>query len=195
MLFRARQWPTPRRLLPAVWMLLVIPSATFHIIRRTSDCAVPSWTVDTIDVTYSNETYTPGTASFVLSNTLTNSSESLTCPLTFNTLCQILGTPGDETLQVLLQVNIDVAFMTLNQSWTCHDQTTQITTYVNIHMKRCKATGPWSTARGRLTRDIAHHLLSGREPWTWNVLLTPSIQEPQDATVLFMGLDSSMVLL
>jgi hypothetical protein len=117
-------------LLSAVFLVFVIPSSTRHVGVRRGDCPVPNWTVEGINVTYSNETYTPGTASFVLSNSVTNKTESLTCPLTFNSLCQILGTPNDETLQVLLQVNIDAAYMTLNQSWVCHDRLNQSVTYV-----------------------------------------------------------------
>lgn len=124
-------WLSVVTLLSAVWLIVVRASST-SLGRSTmmTDCSTPNWTVEGISITYSNETYTPGTASFELSNSITNKTESLTCPLTFNSMCQILGTPNDETLQVLLQVNIDVVYMTLNQSWTCHDQTTQPATYV-----------------------------------------------------------------
>lgn len=119
-------------ILSIVFLAFTLPSSSFHIGTKGADCAVPNWHVDAINVTYSDETYTPGTASFVLSNSVTNKSDTLTCPLTFNSLCQILGTPNDETLQVLLQVNIDTAYMTLNQSWTCHDAGNQSVTYVGV---------------------------------------------------------------
>ncbi len=103
-------WPGLLALLSAVLMVGVVPTSTYVQLART-DCLIPNWHVDAINVTYS-----PGSASLVLSNSLTNKTEALTCPLTFNSVCQIMGTPNDETLQVVLQVNIDVATMTLNQS-------------------------------------------------------------------------------
>ncbi|KAH8901794.1 hypothetical protein BR93DRAFT_962850 [Coniochaeta sp. PMI_546] len=131
MAFKA-EWLSLITILSLVLMIFISPSSTTiaHVTR--ADCPTPNWTVEAINITYSNETYTPGTASFALSNSITNKTESLTCPLTFNSLCQISGTPNDETLQVLLQVNIDVAYMTLNQSWTCYDQLGQkvISTFV-----------------------------------------------------------------
>jgi hypothetical protein len=123
-------WPSVLTLLSAALTLLIIPSSARRVFVRRAECPVPNWAVDAINVTYSDDTDTPGNAAFVLSNSLTNNTEALTCPLTFNTLCQILGTFNDETLQILLQVNIDVAFITLNQSWTCHDQLNQSITYV-----------------------------------------------------------------
>ena len=122
-------WPSLLTLLSAVLMVLVVPTSTYVQLART-DCPIPNWHVDAINVTYSDDTYSPGSASFVLSNSLTNKTEALTCPLTFNSICQIMGTPNDETLQVVLQVNIDVATMSLNQSWTCHDQLNQSVTCV-----------------------------------------------------------------
>jgi hypothetical protein len=113
-----------------VFTTLILPGSTRSLGIRAEQCPIPNWHVDAINITYSNDTYIPGTASFTLSNTVTNKTEALSCPLTFNSLCQILGTPNDETLQVVMQVNIDAAYITLNQSWTCHDQLNQSTTYV-----------------------------------------------------------------
>lgn len=65
-------------LLSAVSMPLVIPSSATPVSLTRADCPIPNWRVNAINVTYSNDTYVPGSASFVLSNSLTDETESLT---------------------------------------------------------------------------------------------------------------------
>ncbi|GAB1312584.1 hypothetical protein MFIFM68171_02794 [Madurella fahalii] len=78
------------------------------------------WLVKDLNVTYtSDELVRPGNASFTITNNLTNETERILCALRANYVCDIHGTPGDESLEIWLQINLDVARITLNQSLAC----------------------------------------------------------------------------
>ncbi|KAK0634243.1 hypothetical protein B0T17DRAFT_611287 [Bombardia bombarda] len=101
---------------------MLISSCFARPTELSSDkCAVPSWAVSSVNVTYSSDTYTPGTTSFKITNSLTHQAESLSCALEFNTLCQVAGTPLDDTLRIVFWINMDYAFVTFNKTWTCRD--------------------------------------------------------------------------
>ncbi|KAK3311890.1 hypothetical protein B0H66DRAFT_102025 [Apodospora peruviana] len=85
----------------------------------TDACKVPNWTVQNISVTYSNDTYTPGSATFNVTNSVTSQVETITCPLSFNTLCRLDSTPLDPTLGLYFQVNLGGGVISFNQTWTC----------------------------------------------------------------------------
>ncbi|KAK5661142.1 hypothetical protein OQA88_11033 [Cercophora sp. LCS_1] len=93
------------------------PCLTTRLEKR--DCPIPKWSVESVSATYSDDTYVPGQVLFTVTNTLTNATETLNCPIQFNTVCTMDGTPGDPALQVYLQVNIDFAWVTFNKTWSC----------------------------------------------------------------------------
>ena len=78
------------------------------------------WLVDQLNVAYtSDELVRPGNASFAITNNLTNTTETIRCSLRANYVCEVHGTPGYDSLQIWLQINLDVARFTLNQSLVC----------------------------------------------------------------------------
>lgn len=103
------------------WLLLMLltPTGLTVSLPQADTCQIPSWTVQNIRVTYSDDTFTPGLASFNITNSVTHIVESLKCELSFNTRCQITGTPLDSKLNVLFLVNMGAAVIQFNQTWTC----------------------------------------------------------------------------
>lgn len=80
------------------------------------------WSIKGLTVTYVPDlTKGSGTGAFTLTNTRTNYSEALKCNLRANYLCDYQGTPGDPGLSIWLQLNLDIAYITINQSWACGD--------------------------------------------------------------------------
>lgn len=96
----------------------------------TPDCSDGStiknlWLVERLNVTYSrDELVVPGNASFTVTNTLANTTERITCNLRANYRCELKGTPGDASLYIWLQINLDVASLSLNQTVSCASGTT-----------------------------------------------------------------------
>lgn len=108
---------------PLVATLLTHRGWTWPVSPRADPrCEVPSWSVQDVSVTYSDDdTETPGLASFNITNSVTHQHESLTCQLLYNTLCRIEGTPLDKDLHIYLQVNLWVAVIHFSQTWTCKE--------------------------------------------------------------------------
>ncbi|KAK0706247.1 hypothetical protein B0T26DRAFT_679957 [Lasiosphaeria miniovina] len=98
--------------------MLARPSSARVLHRQSRSCALPSWTLESLRVTYSDDTYTPGTAQLNITSSATNRTEAVSCDLQFNSLCQIFGTAADAALQIYLQVNLDAAVISFNESWT-----------------------------------------------------------------------------
>ncbi|KXX82010.1 hypothetical protein MMYC01_201515 [Madurella mycetomatis] len=88
------------------------------------------WLVKDLNVTYtSDELVRPGNATFTITNNLTNETERIHCALRANYVCDIRGTPGDDSLSIWLQINLDVARFTLNQSLACDNEPTSQSAY------------------------------------------------------------------
>ncbi|KAM7189425.1 hypothetical protein V8F20_010155, partial [Naviculisporaceae sp. PSN 640] len=80
------------------------------------------WTVESLRVTYASDlTSGSGRSTFKLTNTRTNFSEELSCALRANYVCEYKGTPADPGLNIWMQLHIETAFVTINQSWPCGD--------------------------------------------------------------------------
>ncbi|KAL1841796.1 hypothetical protein VTJ49DRAFT_6549 [Mycothermus thermophilus] len=80
------------------------------------------WLVEELQVAYTHdERVRPGTASWRITNTVSGAVEELSCNLRANYICELAGTPTDPSLQVWLQINLDVARITINQSLPCED--------------------------------------------------------------------------
>jgi hypothetical protein len=81
------------------------------------------WLVDQLNVTYTeDELVQPGNATWRITNTLTNTTERLRCPLRSNYRCEINGSPEDDSLRIWLQINIDLATFSINQSLPCGNE-------------------------------------------------------------------------
>lgn len=90
------------------------------------DATVPGlWLVDGLSVKYTNdEQAQPGNASWTLTNTLTNVTEHINCPLRLNYICDMNGTPKDSGLHIWLQINLNIAALSFNQTLPCGNETT-----------------------------------------------------------------------
>jgi hypothetical protein len=78
------------------------------------------WLVDHLNVTYTdNELVRPGNASWTITNNMTNASKRIDCVLRANYICELESTLGNESLHLWLQINLDVATFTINQSVAC----------------------------------------------------------------------------
>jgi hypothetical protein len=92
------------------------------------------WQITELNVTYTgNELVRPGNASFTITNNLTNTTERVRCTLRANYLCEVSGTLGNDSLHLWLQINLDVATFTLNQSVACSNEGS--TQYVYLSMQ------------------------------------------------------------
>lgn len=87
---------------------------------KRAACPIPAWAVQSISATYSDDTYTPGLATFNLTHVLTNAKETIQCPLQFNSVCRMdSGTAVDPALHIYFQVNMDIGWVTFNKTWDC----------------------------------------------------------------------------
>ncbi|KAK4210555.1 hypothetical protein QBC37DRAFT_254281, partial [Rhypophila decipiens] len=78
------------------------------------------WTVQGLKVTYASDlTRDSGKSTFKLTNTRTNFSEELSCSLRANYVCEYKGTPADPGLNIWMQLHIEKAYVTINQSYPC----------------------------------------------------------------------------
>lgn len=82
------------------------------------------WLVEKMNVTHTEDLLAePGSASWTVTNTLTNMAERLTCSLRANYICEINGTPEDDSFHIWLQINLNVASFTFNQTLPCGSET------------------------------------------------------------------------
>jgi hypothetical protein len=70
-----------------------------------------------------NELVRPGNASWTITNNMTKASKRIDCALRANYICELESTLGDESLHLWLQINLDVATFTINQSLACGSET------------------------------------------------------------------------
>lgn len=85
------------------------------------------WELTHVNVTH-DQPEQPGTASWSVLNTLTNTTEDLNCTLRANYICELDGTPEDDSFHIWLQINLNVAAFTLNQTLACPED--QLVKYV-----------------------------------------------------------------
>jgi hypothetical protein len=88
---------------------------------RAEKCVVPSWTVTNLTVWYSSENSgaKAGHTTFTITSILHNITETLSCNIPFNSHCEFYGTPGNKNLTILTQFSGDVAYLTLNEDFSC----------------------------------------------------------------------------
>ncbi|KAK0705700.1 hypothetical protein B0H67DRAFT_687817 [Lasiosphaeris hirsuta] len=80
------------------------------------------WTIGSMTIAYTpDELARSGNATFTLTSSLTSpaTTETVRCALRFNSLCELAGTPADPDLHLWLQVNLQVASVTVNHPWAC----------------------------------------------------------------------------
>ena len=122
-MMRPSAWVTPALAWAAV---IVTASPTTNLatqVRRSADdCVLPSWSVSSASVTYSDDTYVPGKGIFTLTHLLTNVTENIVCDLFFNTACRVVGTTADPMLEYQYQVNLDFGWVVFNKTWSCDEQ-------------------------------------------------------------------------
>ncbi|KAK4198086.1 hypothetical protein QBC40DRAFT_230639 [Triangularia verruculosa] len=97
-----------------------IPAAS-HLASRQQICIGDSqpglWVVENLVVEYTgDEVLQRGNATFTLTNTDTETTETLRCSLRANYICEFYGIPSDANLDIWLQLNLNVASFTLNKT-------------------------------------------------------------------------------
>ena len=82
---------------------------------------IPHWTLLSVNVTYSNETDTPGLVSLEVLSSSTSTIDVVTCDLQFNSICLSEETrlPSDRDVWVRFYINIEIARITFNKTWSC----------------------------------------------------------------------------
>lgn len=76
--------------------------------RATDACALPTWTFKNISVTYSEDSATPGhggQTTFVMTNSVTNVTETIKNEVPFNYAARINGTATDPGIYIRLSFN------------------------------------------------------------------------------------------
>lgn len=82
---------------------------------------IPHWTLLSVNVTYSNDTNTPGVVSLEVLSSTTSAADLFTCNLQFNSICLPNETrlPSDRDVLVRFYINIELARITFNKTWDC----------------------------------------------------------------------------
>ncbi|KAK3386797.1 hypothetical protein B0H63DRAFT_140891 [Podospora didyma] len=89
------------------------------------------WSVQELSVTYTDdELVSQGNASFILSNHVTRYTESLRCSLRANYVCEFHGTPGDKDLEIWVQLNLQLASITISEPWACDAGSSGVSAHV-----------------------------------------------------------------
>ena len=105
--------------LVVVFLLLLV---TLSFASSLSKCPpIPHWTLLSVNVTYSNDTFTPGVVSLEVSSASTSATDLFTCDLQFNSICLANETrlPSDGDVLVQFYINIELARITFNKTWDC----------------------------------------------------------------------------
>ena len=117
---------------------------THSVAISLSKCPpIPRWTLRSVNVTYSNDTFTPGVVSLEVFSASTSTTDHFTCNLQFNSICLPNETrlPSDEDVLVRFYVNIELAQITFNKTWDCgggqgEDGSPETPRYVLVRMHR-----------------------------------------------------------
>jgi hypothetical protein len=82
-------------------------------------CDLPAWTISNLTATFGAEVQTGGRCTWAFTDKLTNKTDTLTCSLRANSRCEVVGTPSNPSAHIYLQIAIDMAYWTVNQTWSC----------------------------------------------------------------------------
>ncbi|KAK4667683.1 hypothetical protein QC763_310662 [Podospora pseudopauciseta] len=107
-------------LVPLLPSISAIPASS-HLSPRQQRCIGDSepglWVVENLEVEYTgDEVLQRGNATFTLTNTNTEVTDTLRCSLRANYICEFYGIPSDPNLDIWLQLNLNVASFTLNKT-------------------------------------------------------------------------------
>ncbi|KAL2261100.1 hypothetical protein VTK26DRAFT_4701 [Humicola hyalothermophila] len=93
--------------------------------QATADCSEGAviedlWLVKNLNVNFTDdERVRQANATFTITSSLTDTTETIHCPLRANYICEVYGTPAQDNLQIWLQINLGIAKFTLNQTVDC----------------------------------------------------------------------------
>ena len=82
----------------------------------------PTWVIEDLNIKTLDEVGSSGSASFNLTNSMTGKTDSLTCALVANYRCEIDGTPSDQDVRINMQIQTDVARMSISETMHCDDE-------------------------------------------------------------------------
>jgi hypothetical protein len=80
-------------------------------------CAMPSWNIKNINVTYSADNDVPGGIEFTFEDVFSKHSDDLSCQLPFSTNCEI----REDGLNIQVQLLFKFLHITVNESYYCLD--------------------------------------------------------------------------
>lgn len=120
-------------LTPVVAMFTLANALPPNSVRQTQPdvcvdgAKIPNlWSVRDLLVIYSaDDGQTPSNATFTISNTRTNTTETLHCNLRANYQCSFAGTPKDKTTNVWFQLNLR-AYFSFSQTQSCDGVTAEV---------------------------------------------------------------------
>ena len=110
--------------LPSLVLLgLAAGSQGMALARQTEavNCTLPTWTFGNFTALSNENIQIGGRADFTLSNSLTNKTDKITCPLRANYRCNINGIPSDKSVKIDIQVNLNVATLVIDHKVYCKD--------------------------------------------------------------------------
>ncbi|KAI3334257.1 hypothetical protein F4824DRAFT_219361 [Ustulina deusta] len=109
-------------MLPIVRPFLVLKLVSLGISAPLEPCGtLPSWTLQHLNITTSDEVGSTGTAGFAFTYNLTNQTESITCPLHSNYRCTIAGTQNDNSTVIDIQLGLGTLYLSVIQVLNCGD--------------------------------------------------------------------------
>ncbi|KAK3386795.1 hypothetical protein B0H63DRAFT_140873 [Podospora didyma] len=115
-------------MLPYITVLLslfVFASASPTHGLRADTCTPPSWTIESATfIFFPSRDDIPGLAEVNVTSSVTRKTELIACPLQYNTLCRLDSTSWDPSLQVYLQVNLDMVIVTFTKTCDTASPTT-----------------------------------------------------------------------
>jgi len=82
-------------------------------------CPLPTWNITNFRVTYGLEVRSQAPVTFNITNNVTGESSALSCSLRANSICEVRGTPSDQSLHITIQTSINMLFVTIEDNVSC----------------------------------------------------------------------------
>lgn len=152
----------------AIGHVLLLLGGVALSVRAADNCTeFPTWTIKDFETSTSDSVGNTGKASFTLINSLTKTSEALTCVLIANYRCEIAGTPSDKNLSIIIAIRSAALTVSLDQTLDCPDKTSCVSVSLTLDLSTLRENGMvWLTN----LNDLGPSTLSGMRVWIWLAL-------------------------
>lgn len=138
-------------------VLLLLGGAALSVKAADNCTDFPTWTIKNFETSTSDSVGNSGKASFTLINSLTNTSDDLTCVLVANYRCEIAGTPSDKNLSIIIAIRSAALTVSLDQTLDCPDRTTCVSVSHTLHLSTFRAN--WTLWLTKLNDARALHVI------------------------------------